>query len=63
MSEQIKETAMTDINKDIIVDFEDDDCDYYLEESRCQRCNIEISYEEDNNNLGLCNECYKEKRL
>lgn len=37
--------------------------DFYLEEPRCQRCDIEISHEEDNNNLGLCNECYKESRL
>lgn len=47
----------------IIIDFEDDDCDFYLEECRCQRCNIEISPEEDNNNLGLCDECYKNNRL
>ena len=51
------------MNKDIIIDFEDDDCDFYLEECRCQRCDMEISSEEDNNNLGLCDECYKNNRL
>lgn len=54
---------MTDINKYIPVDLEDDNCEFYLSEPRCQICEIEISHEEDNNNLGLCNECYKESRL
>lgn len=39
----------------------DEDFDFY--NARCQMCDIEISPEEDNYNLGLCDECYKESRL
>lgn len=39
--------------------------DEYVEESesRCIRCEQEISSEEDINNLGMCNPCYRESRL
>ena len=36
----------------------DTDDDEYIEESRCVRCEQEISNEEDINNLGMCNICY-----
>ena len=47
------------MNEDTPIDFDDD----YLGEPRCQVCVVEISHEEDNYNLGLCDECYKESRL
>lgn len=44
-------------------DTKDEDFDFYSYFTRCQMCDIEISPEEDNYNLGLCDECYKLFRL
>lgn len=37
--------------------------DEYIEESRCVRCDQEISWDEDMNNLGMCNYCHKQSIL
>lgn len=35
----------------------------YIEESRCVRCEQETSWEEDINNLGMCDCCHKQSIL
>ena len=48
------------MKEEIHYDWDDDE---YIEESRCVRCEQEISNEEDINNLGMCDMCYRDSRL
>ena len=47
------------MKEEIHYDWDDDE---YIEESRCVRCEQEISWDEDINNLGMCDYCYRESR-
>lgn len=47
---------LTQLSKEI----EDEE---YIEESRCVRCEQEISWDEDINNLGMCDYCHGQSIL